>query len=389
MIINSPKIKEINTGNIQISFDFESSPFAESALQYEIESKFQDVLSDSLDSALIALLAPCMISNEPIVLKGNLSRRLFTSLPSIQILLNAILPELHIIPITCSSLIGQDKPITKSSIATGFSGGVDSFATVIDIKPENFSYFLYNNVGSHGGAGESLFYKRFNALAPCAEKLGIPFIKVNSNLGSFFDEDLLHHVYNHTLRDISVALLLQKGINQYYYASAYHFFEADFSKRDSIAQIDPALLPLLSTENIAIYPHGSAMTRVEKTSLITTDAATYEYLDVCVDETNESNCSNCTKCRRTMATLDILGKLDLYDKVFDLPLFYKKRSHIFFDIFLDKSCLAKEVVRYANDNNYDYPSFSKFSSKISKSAMPHLPYRVRKLMLGRKPYKNH
>ena len=191
------------------------------------------------------------------------------------------------------------------------------------------------------------------------------------------------------MRNISVSLLLQRQINQYYFASAFHITQFKLAPRPDIARIDLMLLPLLSTENIAIFSHGTTMTRVEKTKLITALPETYKYLDVCVDELDEKNCSNCSKCRRTMATLDILEKLYLYSHVFDLNLYYKNKRYIFFDLLLDKSSIAKEVISFAKQVNYAIPSFSKFSSKVSARAMPHLPYRIKKALLKRKPYKDH
>ena len=389
MIINTPTVSELTGEQLQITFKLEECPLYVDELQYDIQGEFEYMLFDSLDCALVALLVPCMTAKEPIVLKGNISRRLFKSLPSIQKLLHSVYPDLFIIDITCDTLIEAYEEKSRSITATGFSGGVDSFAVIADLKLENFDYFLYNNVGSHGGAGESLFNKRYDALFPFSEEVNIPFIKVNSNLDDFYDDDLLNYIHNYSLRNISVALLLQRRINQYFFASAFHISQFKLRPRPDIARIDLMLLPLLSTENIAIFSHGTSMTRVEKTKLITTMPETFKYLDVCVDETDEKNCSNCAKCRRTMATLDILGKLGLYGNVFDLNLYYKNKPFIFFDLCLDKSTIAREVISFAKQVNFAIPTYSIFSSKVSAIAMPHLPYKIKKILLQRKPYKDH
>ena len=324
---------------------------------------------------------PCMAANEPIILNGHLSRRLFTCLPNIQVLLRSVYPELNIIPITAERLIGASKEIKNNTIATGFSGGVDSFATVADIKAENIEYFLFNNVGSHGGAGERLFEQRYKLVSKCAAQLKTPLLKVNSNLDLFYDNELLNFVYNHTLRNISVALLFQQGINQFYYASAYHLSDFQFYNRPTIAHLDPILLPLLSTENIVVLPHGTLLTRFDKTKLITNFPDSYQYLDVCVDEESEKNCSHCYKCRRTMATLDILGKRELYKEVFDFSLYDKKKLIVFYELYSDKAPMAVEIVNFAKQSNYSIPFgallLSKTPSKVKQL------YRVLKRLSGR------
>ena len=370
MIIDAPVIHPIDEEQCKISFGLNDSPFTESSVTYYVPLQQQQLLSESLDCALIALLMPCMAANEPIILNGHLSHRLFTCLPTIQILLRSVYPELNIIPITAECLIGASKEIKHNTIATGFSGGVDSFATVADIKAENIEYFLFNNVGSHGGAGERLFEQRYKLVSKCAAQLKTPLLKINSNLDLFYDNELLNFVYNHTLRNISVALLLQQGINQFYYASAYHLSDFQFYNRPTIAHLDPILLPLLSTENIIVLPHGTLLTRFDKTKLITNFSDSYQYLDVCVDEESEKNCSHCYKCRRTMATLDILGKRELYKEVFDFSLYDKKKLNVFYELYSDKAPMAVEIVNFAKQSNYSIPIgallLSKTPSKVKQ-----------------------
>lgn len=381
MIIHAPEIQHVDAEQCQISFKLSDSPFTESSLTYYVPLQQQQLLSESLDCALIALLMPCMAANEPIVLNGHLSRRLFTCLPTIQVLLRSVYPELTIIPITAECLIGASKEIKHNTIATGFSGGVDSFATVADIKAENIEFFLFNNVGSHGEAGERLFEQRYQLVSKCAEQLKTPLLKINSNLDIFYDNESLNFVYNHTLRNVSVALLIQQGINQFYYASAYHLSDFQFYNRPTIAHLDPMLLPLLSTENIAVLPHGTLLTRLAKTQLITGFPKSYQYLDVCVDEESESNCSNCYKCRRTMATLDILGKRELYKEVFDFSLYDKKKFNIFYELYSDKAPMAQEIIAFAKENNYPLPLHILLPLRVLSKLK--LPYRIRQRLIGR------
>ena len=55
-------------------------------------------------------------------------------------------------------------------------------------------------------------------------------------------------------------------------------------------------------------------------------------LDVCVANPDKRlaleklNCSRCWKCTRTLLTLEALGRLDAFEKVFDLPYYRTHRA---------------------------------------------------------------
>jgi hypothetical protein len=69
------------------------------------------------------------------------------------------------------------------------------------------------------------------------------------------------------------------------------------------------------------------MTRVEKTELVSAYEPSYRHLNVCVDPDYEgSNCSVCFKCRRTLLTLEMLGVVDKYSRVFDLKKYRSIRN---------------------------------------------------------------
>lgn len=359
----------------QVSFQLEDSPFEKNKLVYNLSLDSQDLVSESLDAALIALLIPCMAANENITLDGPLSKRLYTYLPTIQKLLMSAYTELHMINVFCENLVCNSSSIENRSMATGFSGGVDSFAAVAELGKSNIDFFLFNNVGSHGKSGEKLFEKRYKKVNPCAEELSIPLLKINSNLDCFYDEKLLQFIYNHTLRNVSVALLLQEGINEFYYSSAYHLRDFQFVGRPTIAHFDPILLPMLSSERISILPHGTTQTRVDKTNIIVAEELSYKYLDVCVDEESASNCSNCVKCRRTMATLDILGKIHLYKESFNIDFYFNNKFHIFYELCVDKGALSREIIELAEEREFVVPFLARVLSKIK------LPFRIRRRLV--------
>ena len=76
------------------------------------------------------------------------------------------------------------------------------------------------------------------------------------------------------------------------------------------------------------------MTRVEKTRYIVNNTLAHRYLYVCWKEVIANkwpdseiakvkdlhlNCSRCDKCKRTLLAIDLLGMLDKYKEIFDIP----------------------------------------------------------------------
>ena len=78
-------------------------------------------------------------------------------------------------------------------------------------------------------------------------------------------------------------------------------------------------MPSLSTESIELYSDGYEKTRFEKTHFLTEIPETKEWLSVCWRDIE--NCSECPKCVRTLSTLELLGKLEDYQCIFDLEKF--------------------------------------------------------------------
>ena len=88
-------------------------------------------------------------------------------------------------------------------------------------------------------------------------------------------------------------------------------------------------------------------------------------LDVCVADPelrlalNKPNCSRCIKCIRTMVTLEALGKLSSFERVFDLDLFYRERTRLVRQL-VDAAILgnfsSREAVDFARRNRVALPA---------------------------------
>lgn len=329
-------------------------------LWYSLHESFANLVSDSCDAPLVGLLIPAMANGEDIYINGMISERLLYNLSGpFQSLLQKIIPSLRRVKIYPDDVC-HDKAGRAPGVATGFSGGIDSYSVLEDHYYSNISdrfkvtHLLFNNVGSHGTGGERLFLERYKRLLPATERLGLQFLMTNSNLGSFYSKKL-NFQQTHTLRNTSVALLLQSGIGRYMYASAYNYSDVFVGPTHSMAYIDTITLPLLSTDNLDAFSVGSEYTRVEKTLQVAEVPDSYRFLDVCVNARNTSgytNCSMCWKCLRTLVTLDIAGNLESYSSSFDLDIYKNQRGKYITTLIESDDPLLREIVQFAKERNY-------------------------------------
>lgn len=364
MKISQPKITN-NKQDIIYSVEVDFSKGNET-LFYCLDAEYANLISSRSDAALAALLIPAMTYGEDIYISGTVSEKLYYNLSvTYQKILKIILPSLQLINIYADDI--QPANGNPSGVATGFSAGIDSYCVLADhyyqkhIAPGfRTTHLLYNNVGSHGQGGEILFKQRYQLLKPfVTEKIGLPFIAVNSNLNKFYRK--FNFQQTHTPRNASVALLLQNGIKNYMYASAYSFQDVFIGSEKNgnligMGYSDPITLPLLSNETLNAFSVGSEYSRVDKTIKVAQIEDSYKTLDVCFNDSIVENCSTCDKCMRTLLTLEILGMIDCYKEAFDLEAYYKKRnSHIAYRIIKSKDPLNKEVIKFAKDKDFKFP----------------------------------
>ncbi len=376
MIIHAPKLEESNnSNNIRINFSIDSDNF-NNVLWYKVENKYEELLVQSCDSALIALLVPAMHSNENIYINGTVSEKLIFNLDRLQQILQTQMPSLNIISITYKEI--TTFRYNSKYIALGFSAGIDSYTTLDDYyyncKLENhkITHLTYHNVGNHTigkfdtdfNLQKKLFDDRFDKINKIVSKLSgtrIPFIKIDSNVELFYDSKYLHIGNTFTIRNISVALLLQKGIKEFYFSSGGTY------KNPLIESI---IIPLISTESIDTTLVGAEYTRVEKTLKVSKLKDAQLSLDVCIDSEDGINCSKCFKCMRTQFTLDLAGKLKDFSTVFDLEVYARNKEDYINKLILDLNFISSDILAYAKELDESYGSIglnTLFEAKVTLS----------------------
>ncbi|NEP18682.1 MAG: hypothetical protein F6J97_17570 [Leptolyngbya sp. SIO4C1] len=327
-------------------------------LWYAVDRAYGDFLTvERLDAFLVGMLLLAMQRGENIYVEGPISEKLFYNLTQSLIkILTLLLPSLRPIKIIPEALV-NDPCETAGGVATGFSGGIDSFSVLADhfwgdvSDSYRVTHLIFNNVGSHGHGGRPLFHQRYERLWQFAQDYELPFVKIDSNLDNWLRD--LEFRTTHTTRNASAVLALQKLFGKYLYASAHKYQNCFIGEAKDGSVIDPTALHLLSTETIDCISTGCQYSRVEKTIQVADLAPSYRYLDVCVHAIDKAeNCSTCWKCARTLLTLEILGKQTLYQHVFDLEKFSTIRANYIASLDHNPEPLEQEVIDLAVQCGY-------------------------------------
>ncbi len=355
MLIKQPQLIEIN-GKIRFGADIHKHGKTK-FLWYSVDRQFQQYIEPlRSDSFLMALFVEAMHQQLDIEIEGVVSEKLLYNLQHyfMKIVLQTF-PDskpINIIAKQVSSeqIIKKAMGGVKSGTATGFSGGVDSFSVVLDhyqndaFPAYNLSYLVLNNVGS------KMTPETFKRQRKVATELSIPLIRIDSNI----DEHLsTNFTTEHQLRNISAVMVLQGLITKYYYASSISYSDSlILADEDGLTNSEPFNIHLLSTESLETTPSGSQYSRVEKTALIANNTIVQNYLDVCVNPQGDKNCSICAKCMRTQFTLELLGKLEAFDKVFYHAKYQKLLPYYLMQVLSEEGSLFQEILLLMKDKNY-------------------------------------
>ena len=357
------------------------------------------------DQFLVAILYPAMYYKEDIVIHGAVSKKLFKNIIHyVKNLLLTFSNELTDINIKIEGYANVTKK--NSLVGTGFSGGVDSFATFVenyaneddtDYKINNLFFF---NVGSHGRFSNPYSKERFmNRYESCREFpniLKLPFIPIDSNVHAFHEE--WGHECTDTITLVSGILSIQSILSKYYVSSGVSYSEMLkynklYKNFDIAAFADPYLIPLLCSDGLEIIPNGVQYLRSEKIILISDYEYAHKYLNVCVNHidgyTVAKNCSACSKCLRTLMALDSCDKLNDFSQVFDIGV-YKKNAFKYKclqRLLYNKDPFAKDNVDFARKHGKTIPPLFLAFFVCLPYVIKNIVVKTLRCILGNREYK--
>lgn len=325
-----------------LTADVECGFSQEKILWFSLDENDGYMFSDDVyDAFMLAALFPCMYYNEPVVIKGAVSKELYYNLVRyVYSIIQAFRPEMHRIEIIVNGFANA-KQNQEKVVGTGFSGGVDSFSTIVEHyinEPEEeykLNHLFFFNLGQYGDPSKAdTFERAYNRYLFCkkaTDDIGLPYSFMDTNLFAFYKPEW-EHLSDELNRTVAV-FSIQRVCCRYYAPSAHTYAQHEIFSANHDADIasfaEHMLTPLLFTEVCKNILDGSQYTRIDKVELIKDYIPAQKYLNVCTnigdEHTDGNNCSCCGKCQRTMCELDLLGISDRFSGVFDFSKWQKKK----------------------------------------------------------------
>lgn len=368
--------------------------FSESKeLWFSVDAEYEDWLtSDVYDSFLVTAIWPAMCWHEDIEIDGPVSEHLYFHIKGYLLkVLKDFRPKYRIPEIRIKGF-AKAQQSSKKVVATGFSGGIDSFTTIYDrYDCENnpdwkINTLFFFNIGQNGDINDPSTAvrarARYELSKKFADEIGLPYVFMDSNMFELYKR---HWEYDAgPLCRVASILVFQRVCRLYYLAASYHYLQQrempEYHTLD--AWSDSFIYYWLSTECTRIVLDGGQYTRPEKTEHIKDYQYLRKYLNVCVKTddgyVDTKNCSMCHKCQRTMIALDALGILDDFKEVFNIPL-YRKNEKLFvaYQRISSKSDpFIIENLKFAKEKGLDIPSY--FRARLT-TVLPSLTSRLKKI----------
>jgi 7-cyano-7-deazaguanine synthase in queuosine biosynthesis len=274
-------------------------------------------LCTGIEPFVAAALLPAMKVGVPVYLPGGASCKLLAGVNVIQEIFRCWFPDFTSISIQPRSAPTPPAAPTRQA-ASFFSGGVDSFYTLLKRRDEIDKLILVHGFDFHL-KDQGVRDRVSRAMRAAARELGKSLIEVETNVQQF-SEQFLHWNFYHGAALASVALLLSPLFGRIYVPSSHTY--ADAFPWGSHPLVDP----LWGIENLTIVHDGCEATRVDKLRFISASETALKYLRVCYQNRKPEwqgayNCGQCEKCLRTKVNLCLVGALErcaTLDHSFDL-----------------------------------------------------------------------
>ena len=276
-------------------------------LVFEYPERFRPFVDESADPFAVAALLPAAHAGEPLEVVPPVSPRLRFNLPRVLDIWHTWDPAVARVPIETEPRPEAPAP-PSGRAATFFSGGVDSFYTLLKrLRSETalpvplthlvFMRGIETRLERSRGVDASL--RRVEEVARAA---GVECLTGTSTLRTFTRLHWEDYYFGAGLA--STALTLAGGFDYVCVPSGYSY--AHMVPHGSTHLVDE----MYSTERLSIVHDGAEATRAEKMARIVEwdRDLVLDNLRVChLNEGGDYNCGRCRKCVRTAIPLKIVG----------------------------------------------------------------------------------
>ena len=277
---------------------------------FDFPGELETVISRS-GNPWLACLAPLAVTiGEPLHLCVPVDPLLRDNIQKLMWIWNSWYPELRVVPILAENTELEEQPsLTRQ--ASFFSGGVDSFFTVLNSSDRE--------KGERGDKIDDLlcvwgfdiplnnrksFFRLVKSLKQVATTLDKQLIDVATNIRITGWRQSNWEKIAHGCALGAIALALENRYAQVLVPSTISW------RYLSPWGSHPITDPLLSSTDTKIVGDGSDYTRFEKVERIGSKAIVLKNLRVCFESRSDQNCGTCAKCIQTMLMLEVLGVLE-------------------------------------------------------------------------------
>jgi 7-cyano-7-deazaguanine synthase in queuosine biosynthesis len=198
---------------------------------------------------------------------------------------------------------------TRRGAAAFFSGGVDSFYTLLKHR-EDIDALIFVHGFDLKLDDRDLRAAVSEKLQAVADAYGKQLIEVETTLRTFTERkrmapEFANWVLSHGSALASIAHVLSDQFERVYIPASHTY------KNIYPLGSHPLLDPLWSASDLSVVYDGCEANRIDKCELIGQHSQALQSLRVCWKNTGEAyNCGRCEKCIRTMLILKALGVLD-------------------------------------------------------------------------------
>ncbi len=263
------------------------------------------------DAALAATLLPAMRTGQDLTIDAPVSPELQRGAEQIQTVFRTWDRALRLRDPWYQRIEVRTAPAGSAAPAAGrptgrgtasfFTGGVDSFHTVIANRDQlDALIYVY---GFDVPLDDRPLRAEVGArLQAAAADLGLPLIEIESDLQAFGDRNGVGWNDYHGAALATVALLLAPQFSRVLVPATH-----TYAHLEGLGS-HPLLDPLWSSDDVAIIHDGADATRVDKIRRIATAPAARNHLRVCWENRGGAyNCGQCEKCIRTGVAIRIAG----------------------------------------------------------------------------------
>ncbi len=209
-------------------------------------------------------------------------------------------PENHHVPLEATpvaSTAEQSRPAAPRGVALFFSGGVDSFYSLLKHHDE-ITHLIYVHGFDTLLSNPTARVLNARALRRAAAEAGKQFFELETNLRSMSDRYERWGAHVSSAAQLAITLVLA------------HQFETVYSADNFSYSGERPFPAVMSADGVAAVFDGIDAMRLDKVTYIASSPLAMRWLRVCWQNLGSTyNCGRCEKCLRTMIGLELAGAL--------------------------------------------------------------------------------